>query len=211
MTEEPDDTDDTEEQAEEQGEVEPAPIETASEDQIRVRLQNGETPDYAHIDPDHTKGYQDMNAIERRAILLNRMEQAGHPRAIPQSYRELGDEFGVGKSTIGDDMDRLREYVAENLNRDHHSIMDSVFRGAVLDLVKEGKRAWAAEVGREWYEWLADLGEVERVPDEMNLDATVRSDANESPDYEVIPDDEAEAMSIPAEGGPVEAEDGGGS
>lgn len=134
--------------------------------------------------PDDKK-YPDMNYAERRAILLQRIEQAGHPRALGQTYAEMADEFGVSKATIHRDLKTLAEWTAENVERDHVHIMDSVFRGAVLDLVDDGKKAWAAEVGKEWFEWLADMGAIERVPDKVDLDATVEQ-ADETEDYEVV-------------------------
>lgn len=152
----------------------------------------GEPVPYHRIVPDTSKPYNLMNCYERRAILLERMEKAGHPRALGQTYQELADEFGVAKSTIHNDFERVSEYVADSLDRDHHMIADAVFRGAILDLVEDGKKAWAAELAKEWYEWLADLGQVERMAADVNLN--VREQANETDEYRVIPDDEAEAI-----------------
>lgn len=137
--------------------------------------------------------YDEYNYAQRRAVLLRRIERVGHPRALNQSYRDLADEFGVSSSTIGEDMQVLAAYMAEHVERDHVSIMDAVFRGAVLDLVDDGERARAAEIGREWFEWLADMGEVERVADKLDLDATVRQ-AGDTDAYRVIEDTEAEAV-----------------
>lgn len=147
-------------------------------DYSRVRVPHGEKP------------YHEFNYAERRAVLLERIEQAGHPRALGSTYAELGDEFGVSKPTIHHDMQVLAEWTAENLDRDHVHILDSVFRGAIRDLVSEGKHAWAAEVGKEWFDWLADMGVMDRAPDKVDLDATVRGEPDETEAYEVIPDDE---------------------
>lgn len=146
--------------------------------------------------------YTEATVEERRAVLLDRIEQAGHPRALPYTYRELADEFDVSKSTIADDMSLLAEWCAQNVEREHVAIMDAVFRGAVLDLVRDGKRAWAAEVGREWFEWLADMGAIERVPEHVSLDATVRNAGDSTDEYEIVEDDTAQAL---------RAEDGGAS
>lgn len=138
--------------------------------------------------------YEDATVEQRRAVLLKRIEQAGHPGAVAQTYRELGDEFDVSKATIHRDMQLLAEWCAENIERDHVSIMDAVFRGAVLDLVQDGKRAWAAEVGKEWFGWLADMGAIERVPRNVNLDHTVRQASDETDEYVIVADDEADAV-----------------
>lgn len=158
-------------------------------------------PDYHRIVVAENKPSQELNTYERRKVLLDRIEKAGHPRALPSTYSELADEFGTAKSTIAGDMRRLSEYVAENLDREHHTIVDSVFRGAILDLVQDGKKAWAAEVAKEWYEWLADMGEVERVADDVNLN--ISESEGETDAYEIVESEPAvEATeAIPADDG----------
>lgn len=163
--------------------------------------------DYAAVELP-TGTYDEATVEQRRAVLLNRIEQAGHPGALPSSYRELADEFDVSKATIARDMKLLSEWCAENVERDHVSIMDAVFRGAVLDLVRDGKKAWAAEVGREWFEWLADMGAIERVPQNVNLDHTLREASDETDEYEIVEDDDALALDAPDAGRPECAECG---
>jgi len=167
--------------------------------------------DYGAVHPDTSKPYGDYNYAERRSILLTRIERAGHPKALPHTYSELGDEFDVSKSTIHRDMRVLAEWTAENVERDHVHIMDSVFRGAIQDLVDDGKMAWAAEVGKEWFEWLADMGAIERVPDELNVDATVRHAEAETEEYVVVESESEQGNA--GQGGPALAEppeEGGG-
>lgn len=160
------------------------------------QVENPLAIDYGSVRVPDDKPYDEFNYAERRACLLGRIERVGHPRALSQTYAEMGDEFGVSKATIHRDLKVLAEWTAQNLDRDHVHILDSVFRGAILDLVDEGKYAWAAEVGKEWFEWLADMGVMDRVPDRVDLDATVRQASNETEDYEIIPDDEAEALAV---------------
>ncbi len=186
-----------------EGEVEVSP----KGEKVVTGPHAGDPVPYHNIVPDTSKPYTAMNCYERRAILLERMEKAGHPRALGQTYQELADEFGIAKSTVHNDFQRVSEYVAENLDRDHHMITDAVFRGAILDLVEDGKKAWAAEVAKEWYDWLADLGQVERMAADVNLN--LREQSNETDEYRVIPDDEQQANeelaalgTVAAEGGP---------
>jgi hypothetical protein len=181
-------------------------------------VENPLAIDYGAVHPPEGKSYTEFTYAERRATLLRRIERAGHPAALPQAYSEMGEEFGVSKSTIHNDLQVLAEWTAENVERDHLHIMDSVFRGAIQDLVEDGKRAWAAEVGKEWFEWLADMGAIERMPDEVRLDATVRHESDETDEYVVVPND-PEGPSGPAvpSGGaasgrgddPGESDDGG--
>lgn len=182
-----DDTDATPEKQEvSTGELRGPPRET---NETRGRTAHAEDPPAYHlITPDLSKDFEDMTAHERRAILLDRIIQAGHPDALGKTQSEIGEEFGVAQQTISDDFQRLSEFMADNVERDHVSIMDTVFRGAIKDLVEDGKKAWAADVGKQWYEWLADMGQIERVADEMDLNVNDVSDETE--EYVVITDDD---------------------
>ena len=133
----------------------------------------------------------ELNAYQRRAVLLDRVLEAGHPRALDATQEELADEFDVSQSTISDDLQILAEWCGENLTREHFGIMDAVFRGAVKNLVEADEYRDAAKVGTEWFDWLADVGAVNRTPDRLDLD--VNSDDLESASYEIIPDSESNA------------------
>lgn len=171
-----------------------------------------ETPDDPVAVPYHAVHppdvpYDEFNYAQRRAVILDRLERVGHPQALNQTYRELGDEFGVSTSTIHRDMKTLAAYMSENLDRDHAHIADTVFRGAVLELVEAGDHLEAAEVTREWFEWLADMGVLDRAADRLELDATHRMGAPEDAAYRVIQDDEAEAVEfVEATGEPQDGE-----
>lgn len=163
---------------------------TGAEERWAPRPTDASAVPYDRMAPPAGTPREEYTYVQRRAALLDRIERVGHPRALNQTYRELGDEFDASRSGIHRDMQALSAFVAANLDRDHVSIMDAVFRSAVLDLVEQGEKARAATVGREWFEWLADMGAIERVPDRLDLDATV-SHGGDSEAYCVIPDDEA--------------------
>lgn len=145
--------------------------------------------DYHRIEPPN-KPYEDYNTAQRRAILLERIERVGHPQALNQSYAQMGDEFGVAKSTIHRDLSVLAAWVAENVERDHVSIMDNVFRGAILSLVESNDMLEAVEAGKEWFDWLAQMGAIDRVPEQVDIDQTVRHAGGESESYEVLDESE---------------------
>jgi threonine dehydrogenase-like Zn-dependent dehydrogenase len=70
-----------------------------------------------------------------------RLQGAGEVIAVEtmEPRKELAREYGVSHTSIGRDFDALAEYVAQNLDRDHTFIMDRVLRGAVRNLVEDGK------------------------------------------------------------------------
>lgn len=95
---------------------------------------------------------------------------------------ELGRDYGVSHTTIGRDFDRLAEYIAANLDRNHTFIMDRVMRGALRNLVEDGEHYKAVKAAEKWYDWLADAGEVTREPErrELDMDATMVHEQTET-------------------------------
>lgn len=159
------------------------------EERWQPRSEDASAIPYDRVEPPADRPYEEYTYVQRRAVLLRRIERVGHPRALNQTQRELAAEFDVGRASIHRDMKALARFMADNVDRDHVVIMDAVFRGAILDLVKEGNLARAAEIGREWFDWLADLGAIDRVADKVDFDATQKD--RDSDTYRVIGDNEA--------------------
>lgn len=114
------------------------------------------------------KPREEYSYVERRAEILDRIERAGHPDVLNKS--ELARECSVSHTSIGRDFDALAEYVAENLDRDHSFIMDRVLRGVVRNLVEDGEHYKTVKTAEKWYDFLADMGEVTRAPEQRELE-----------------------------------------
>jgi hypothetical protein len=128
----------------------------------------------------------DLNAYQRRAVLLRRVLEAGHPRALDATQYELAGEFDVSQSTISDDFQILKEWMGENLTRGCFGIMDMVYRSSISHLMDDGEYRDAVRSVSDWMETLADIGAIERAPDRVDLD--VSRDGLESEAYEILPD-----------------------
>lgn len=149
-----------------------------------------EITDYDAVNVPNGKPREEYSYVERRAEILGLIERAGHPNALNKS--ELARMYGVSHTSIGRDFNKLAEYIAENLDRDHTFIMDRVMRGAVRNLVENGEHYKAVKAAEKWYDWLADAGEVTRAPErrELEMDATVAREQTETESYQVITDAE---------------------
>ena len=71
---------------------------------------------------------------------------------------ELGRDYGVSHTTTGRGFDRLAEYIAANLDRDHPFIVDHVMRDVIRNLVADGEHSNAAKVCEKLYGWFSDGG-----------------------------------------------------
>ena len=88
-------------------------------------VENSNTPDYAAITPSG-KPPTEYSYAERRAELLQQIEDLGHPSAVNQT--ELADRYGVSQQQISKDLDRLDAYVRGRLGRRRDLEIGSVLK-----------------------------------------------------------------------------------
>lgn len=123
-------------------------------------VESSTHPDYAAVDLPQ-KDRTAYSYVERRAELLQLIQQAGHPDALNQT--QLAEHFDVSQQQISKDLDRLESYIRENLGERRDLVSLSVYDRAIIELFNEGEPYKAAQVAsmREEYlssrEWDVDL------------------------------------------------------
>lgn len=122
------------------------------------------------------KPYEEYSYAERRAWLYRAIDDAGHPRNLERSQRQLATRFGVSQPTISKDIRRIREYEAGRAGATSTGDTEFVLRKAVRELLAEGKWKEAAHVQMEYEDWLMDTGQKDREPDRLEAELTT-SDA----------------------------------
>lgn len=112
-------------------------------------------PDYSAVGIP-TKPPSEYSYVERRAELLQLIEDAGHPAALNQT--ELADRYGVTQQQISKDFDRIAEHVHARLgDRDRRAlVVDSTVSRAIEGLLAEDKYRQAARTALEWDEWAVE-------------------------------------------------------
>lgn len=159
------------------------------------------THNYASIDVPEDEDPLDYHYTQRRAEILELVYRAGGPRRVNQS--RLAERYGVTRSQISQDMDKIAESVEETLGSNYGALVDSAFDRIFDGLMEEGEWAKAWRVVDGYGKLLARLGHVETVPDKV--DVRMSKQMNESEDYELIPDDAAieaeEPEAVAADGG----------
>lgn len=110
-------------------------------------------PDYSAIELP-SKPPTEFHYTERRAELLQIVEQAGHPAAVNQS--ELAERYDVSQQQISKDLDRLDEYVRERIGSRRDLEIGSVLKRAMTGLLEEDEYYKAAQVAESYDEYLDD-------------------------------------------------------
>lgn len=100
---------------------------------------------------------------ERRAEILQKIEEKGHPSALSQG--DLADRYGVSHGQISHDMDRFAEHVRDRLHdRGRRAlVVDTVVQRCVQELMNDGQYRAAAKTALEWEEFAASLTDLDEL------------------------------------------------
>ena len=98
-------------------------------------VDSSNSPDYAAITPS-SKAPTEYSYAERRAEILQQVEDLGHPACLNQS--ELADRYGVSQQQISKDLDRLDEYVRGRLGRRRDLQIGTVLKKCMTGAIEEG-------------------------------------------------------------------------
>jgi hypothetical protein len=108
--------------------------EQSATDREDVVVESCNEPDYAAVQVP-TKPPTEYSYVERRAELLQLVQNRGHPGALNQN--ELADRYDVSQQQISKDLDRLDEFIRSRLahRRDLKlgSALDRALKGALQD------------------------------------------------------------------------------
>ena len=124
--------------------------------------------DYRAANVPEQKPPNEYTYVERRAEELQLIEEAGHPRAISQT--RLADRYGVSQGQISQDIDRLRDYINENIDESTvDAITETVYQKSIKELVEAGDYKDAVKAVESWNDWLMDRGKVDKEPDKVDV------------------------------------------
>lgn len=117
----------------------------------REVVESSNQPDYAAITPTG-KPPTEYSYTERRAELLQQIEDLGHPSALNQT--ELADRYDVSQQQISKDLDRLDEYVRGRLGRRRDLEIGSVLKRCMTGALEEGNWNDARKAATAYDEYL---------------------------------------------------------
>jgi len=113
--------------------------------------------DYEAVDlPDTAdKPRDEWHYTERRAEILQRIREAGHPADVNQT--ELADVYGVSQQQISKDFKRIGRCIREGLDDDRRALsVHAAVQRSIRGLLDEGEYYKAGQLAIEWDEWVSD-------------------------------------------------------
>jgi hypothetical protein len=132
-----------------------------------TQKENPDT-DYSAVSIPDEKPTDEYHWTERRADILRRIEEAGHPAMLSQ--RGLSEVYDVSDSQISRDMDRLADHIRTRL-RDRSQravIVDSVVQRCVQELIENEEYRAAVKSILEWEEFASSFADLERLHERVD-------------------------------------------
>jgi predicted DNA-binding protein (UPF0251 family) len=123
-------------------------------------------PDYAAVNIP-SKPPTEYDHVERRSELLQQVRDLGHPSMIHQG--EAAERYGVSQQQISKDLDRIAEYVDENLGARHELTIDAVFQRSIQGLLGEGEYRKAARTAKDYDEWVTARTDLEEIQEQLEF------------------------------------------
>jgi len=129
-------------------------------------VEGSDQPDYSAVSLP-SKDRTEYSYVERRAELLQLIEETGHPAALNQT--ELAEQYGVSQQQISKDFDRLATHIRARFDdRDRRGfIVDSVVNRAIRGLLEEGEYRKAAKTAMEHDEWITEFHDLEQLHEKV--------------------------------------------
>lgn len=115
-----------------------------------------DTTNYRAARVPEAKSPEEYTYVERRAEILELIDEAGHPENLVQ--RRLATRYDVSGAQISKDFDRIREFIRDTLGARRHAISETVFRKAIREKVEAGDMDGAVDAVQAWNEYLREEG-----------------------------------------------------
>ena len=125
---------------------------------------------YSEVPIPEDKEKNQYSYLERRAEILKIIVAAGHPHNINQA--ELARMYGVTPQMLSKDMKAIKEEFLKHSTTDAEFITQTIFSKALKKMAKTDDPMIlfkAAQLAKEWNDWLFDIGRQKRTPQEMNI------------------------------------------
>lgn len=120
----------------------------------------------------------------RQRYIYERIEELGHPTMLDKP--KLGEQFGVSRRQIYNDIDEIAQFVEEHMVSDNHVGNNMhVFEKAKREAIREGDWQGAVSILKEQAEWLEDRGKLDKEPEQHEVTwRNYIADDEESPELD---------------------------
>ena len=138
--------------------------------------------DYESIDIPPDESPENYHYTTRRAKILQRVKEAGHPDVV--NWAEFAEEHGCSRQTVYHDLDVLAEYVEENLGERRALETSAVFDRCIQGLLEDEEWRDAARTVKEREDWITEYKTLQELADEIE-ELKTQSGSDAESEYKV--------------------------
>lgn len=121
--------------------------------------------DYAKVAVPANKPPDEYSREERRADLLDRVLDAGHPSRISQT--RLSGEYGVNQSTVSRDLDALAKSIEAHVGNRQALTVEAVYEKSIRGMLDSEDYRGAAKFVGEWDSWVTERTDLRRLREKV--------------------------------------------
>lgn len=126
-------------------------------------------PEYANITPPDDIHPHEFSYVQRRAEIYRLIEEAGHPRNLRRSQKELAERYDTTQQNISKDIKRLREYQRVKTGNRAVATTRWLHEKVVTEELEQSNWTSALEAQMEYNDFLFKLGQLDEAPDELHV------------------------------------------
>ena len=131
-----------------------------------------EHTDYESIEVPDDKRPPEYTYNEKRAEIVRLWKESNDPYSEISPTR-LAERYDQAKSTVYEDIEKVKEYLRENIGTDDEIKTDLGFDRAIRKLESQGEWYKAAKVRKLKWEWMHESGQKEKEPEKHEVDGLV--------------------------------------
>jgi hypothetical protein len=140
--------------------------------------------DYRGVGVPEDKDPENYTYAERRAEILQRIEDVGSPRLL--NGAELARRYGCTRQNIANDLDKLAEYVESHTGTRERLNAESLYWRCIRGLLDDDEFRKAAQTLSDYHDWLHERQELDDLWERLEaLEANAEDDQRGTNDYRV--------------------------
>lgn len=131
--------------------------------------------DYRAVDVPDDKDPEDYTYAERRAEILERVEDVRSPRLL--NGANLADRYGCTRQNIANDFDRLAEWMDDASGDRERLNAEALYWRCIRGLLEQGEYRDAARTLSEYHDWLHERQDLDELWERLDDVEAIQAEA----------------------------------
>ncbi len=136
--------------------------------QSDIMPDRADLTNYRKIHIPKEKFKENWTTEQRRAWILQRIIEAGHPRFLEQE--KIADMFDVSQPQISQDLDALSDSIKVHIGEDIDMLVESLYQSTIEELKEKEDYGELRKWIKDFTDYLMNRGKIKKAPDKQKVD-----------------------------------------